>query len=105
MKKIQVLLFCQKTIQTCSYVHPVTNLICDICFNPCESCLCWQHGTCMGLYEDNVPHNYICYYCRQTATNRLLRQQRALLPEARSIVGKSRGQGQSNGCSKAGTRH
>ncbi|XP_007574494.1 PHD finger protein 20-like isoform X2 [Poecilia formosa] len=33
----------------------------------CESCLCWQHGTCMGLYEDNVPHNYICYYCRQTS--------------------------------------
>ncbi|XP_047457853.1 PHD finger protein 20-like isoform X2 [Mugil cephalus] len=33
----------------------------------CESCMCWQHGTCMGLYEDNVPHNYICYYCRQTA--------------------------------------
>ncbi|KAM9856192.1 PHD finger protein 20-like isoform 2-T2 [Aulostomus maculatus] len=32
----------------------------------CESCLCWQHGTCMGLYEDNVPHNYICYYCRHT---------------------------------------
>ncbi|XP_067449652.1 PHD finger protein 20-like isoform X1 [Thunnus thynnus] len=33
----------------------------------CESCLCWQHGTCMGLYEDNIPHNYICYYCRHTA--------------------------------------
>ncbi|CAJ1084318.1 PHD finger protein 20-like isoform X2 [Xyrichtys novacula] len=33
----------------------------------CESCLCWQHGTCMGLYEDNVPHNYICYYCRHSA--------------------------------------
>ncbi|XP_049438126.1 PHD finger protein 20-like isoform X2 [Epinephelus fuscoguttatus] len=33
----------------------------------CESCLCWQHGTCMGLYEDNVPHNYTCYYCRHTA--------------------------------------
>ncbi|XP_041655889.1 PHD finger protein 20-like [Cheilinus undulatus] len=33
----------------------------------CESCLCWQHGTCMGLYEDNVPRNYICYYCRHTA--------------------------------------
>nr|XP_057940319.1 PHD finger protein 20-like isoform X2 [Doryrhamphus excisus] len=30
----------------------------------CESCLCWQHGTCMGLYENNIPHNYICYYCR-----------------------------------------
>nr|XP_040048595.1 PHD finger protein 20-like [Gasterosteus aculeatus aculeatus] len=33
----------------------------------CESCLCWQHGTCMGLYEHNVPHNYTCYYCRHTA--------------------------------------
>ncbi|KAM8863104.1 PHD finger protein 20-like isoform 3-T3 [Spinachia spinachia] len=33
----------------------------------CESCLCWQHGTCMGLFEDNVPHNYTCYYCRHTA--------------------------------------
>ncbi|XP_026224110.1 PHD finger protein 20-like isoform X2 [Anabas testudineus] len=33
----------------------------------CESCQCWQHGTCMGLYEDNVPHNYICYYCRHSA--------------------------------------
>lgn len=33
----------------------------------CESCLCWQHGTCMGLYEDNVPHHYICYYCRHAA--------------------------------------
>lgn len=43
----------------------------------CESCLCWQHGTCMGLYEDNVPHNYICYYCRQTAGWR--RAQRVLV--------------------------
>uniref|UniRef100_UPI003AAE4396 PHD finger protein 20-like n=1 Tax=Centroberyx gerrardi TaxID=166262 RepID=UPI003AAE4396 len=33
----------------------------------CVQCLCWQHGTCMGLYEDNVPHNYICYCCRDTA--------------------------------------
>uniref|UniRef100_A0A3Q3K5V4 C2H2-type domain-containing protein n=2 Tax=Monopterus albus TaxID=43700 RepID=A0A3Q3K5V4_MONAL len=33
----------------------------------CESCLCWQHGTCMGLYEDNIPHSYICYYCRHSA--------------------------------------
>uniref|UniRef100_A0A3Q1G3Z9 Zinc finger PHD-type domain-containing protein n=1 Tax=Acanthochromis polyacanthus TaxID=80966 RepID=A0A3Q1G3Z9_9TELE len=66
MKKFSPI--CQKTLQTCSYAHPMTNLICDICFNPCESCLCWQHGTCMGLYEDNVPHNYICYYCRQTCS-------------------------------------
>ncbi|XP_040927408.1 PHD finger protein 20-like isoform X5 [Betta splendens] len=33
----------------------------------CESCLCWQHGTCMGLYEGSVPHNYVCFYCGNTA--------------------------------------
>ncbi|XP_056130589.1 PHD finger protein 20-like [Lampris incognitus] len=32
----------------------------------CELCQFWQHGTCMGLYEDNVPHSYICYCCRNT---------------------------------------
>ncbi|XP_074528321.1 PHD finger protein 20-like isoform X2 [Halichoeres trimaculatus] len=30
----------------------------------CEDCLCWQHGTCMGLLEDNVPDKYTCYICR-----------------------------------------
>ncbi|XP_058846909.1 PHD finger protein 20-like isoform X1 [Acipenser ruthenus] len=30
----------------------------------CEECLCWQHGVCMGLLEDNVPEKYICYICR-----------------------------------------
>ncbi|KAG5274502.1 hypothetical protein AALO_G00137040 [Alosa alosa] len=30
----------------------------------CEECLCWQHGTCMGLLEDNVPDKYTCYICR-----------------------------------------
>ncbi|KAM9859752.1 PHD finger protein 20 isoform 2-T2 [Aulostomus maculatus] len=30
----------------------------------CEDCLCWQHGTCMGLLEDNVPDRYSCYICR-----------------------------------------
>ncbi|XP_060889930.1 PHD finger protein 20-like [Labrus mixtus] len=49
----------------------------------CESCLCWQHGTCMGLYEDNVPHNYICYYCRHTAGWR--RAQR-FLPEPDLLI-------------------
>ncbi|KAF7644780.1 hypothetical protein LDENG_00215890 [Lucifuga dentata] len=33
----------------------------------CEACWCWQHGTCMGLYEDSVPHRYTCYYCRDAA--------------------------------------
>ncbi|MBN3304054.1 PHF20 protein, partial [Amia calva] len=30
----------------------------------CEECLCWQHGICMGLLEDNVPEKYSCYICR-----------------------------------------
>ncbi|MBN3272696.1 PHF20 protein, partial [Polyodon spathula] len=30
----------------------------------CEECLCWQHGVCMGLLEDNVPEKYTCYICR-----------------------------------------
>nr|XP_057922526.1 PHD finger protein 20 isoform X2 [Doryrhamphus excisus] len=30
----------------------------------CEECLCWQHGACMGLLEDNVPDRYACYICR-----------------------------------------
>ncbi|KAM4612719.1 PHD finger protein 20 isoform 2-T2 [Polymixia lowei] len=30
----------------------------------CEECLCWQHGTCMGLLEENVPDRYACYICR-----------------------------------------
>ncbi|XP_028302549.1 PHD finger protein 20 isoform X2 [Gouania willdenowi] len=31
----------------------------------CEECLCWQHGTCMGLLEDSVPDRYTCYICRE----------------------------------------
>ncbi|XP_065105953.2 PHD finger protein 20b isoform X1 [Paramisgurnus dabryanus] len=30
----------------------------------CDECLCWQHGTCMGLYEESVPDTYTCYICR-----------------------------------------
>ncbi|KFQ17208.1 PREDICTED: PHD finger protein 20 [Merops nubicus] len=30
----------------------------------CEECLCWQHGICMGLLEDNVPEKYTCYICQ-----------------------------------------
>ncbi|XP_046896645.1 PHD finger protein 20-like [Hypomesus transpacificus] len=36
----------------------------------CDQCLCWQHGTCMGLFEDNVPEIYICYACREMAGQR-----------------------------------
>ncbi|XP_062913861.1 PHD finger protein 20-like protein 1 isoform X2 [Mobula hypostoma] len=31
----------------------------------CEECLCWQHGICMGLLEDNIPDQYFCYICRE----------------------------------------
>ncbi|XP_038015019.1 PHD finger protein 20 isoform X7 [Motacilla alba alba] len=30
----------------------------------CEECLCWQHGICMGLLEDNIPEKYTCYICQ-----------------------------------------
>ncbi|CAI5778985.1 finger 20 1 isoform X2 [Podarcis lilfordi] len=30
----------------------------------CEECLCWQHSVCMGLLEDSIPEQYICYVCR-----------------------------------------
>ncbi|XP_030624013.1 PHD finger protein 20b isoform X2 [Chanos chanos] len=36
----------------------------------CEECLCWQHGTCMGLMEDSVPDTYTCYICRDPPAQR-----------------------------------
>ncbi|KAM6967551.1 PHD finger protein 20-like protein 1 [Aplochiton taeniatus] len=30
----------------------------------CEECMCWQHSVCMGLLEDSIPDQYICYVCR-----------------------------------------
>lgn len=31
----------------------------------CDICLCWQHGYCLGLdEEDQVPEKYICQICR-----------------------------------------
>ncbi|XP_041045738.1 PHD finger protein 20-like protein 1 isoform X1 [Carcharodon carcharias] len=30
----------------------------------CEECLCWQHSICMGLLEDSIPDQYICYNCQ-----------------------------------------
>uniref|UniRef100_A0A8C1XP39 PHD finger protein 20, a n=1 Tax=Cyprinus carpio TaxID=7962 RepID=A0A8C1XP39_CYPCA len=32
----------------------------------CEECLYWQHGTCMGLLEENVPVRYACFICRDS---------------------------------------
>ncbi|XP_051517764.1 PHD finger protein 20-like isoform X2 [Myxocyprinus asiaticus] len=36
----------------------------------CDECLCWQHGTCMGLYEDSVPDTYSCFICRDPPVQR-----------------------------------
>ncbi|XP_060057129.1 PHD finger protein 20-like protein 1 isoform X4 [Erinaceus europaeus] len=30
----------------------------------CEECLCWQHSLCMGLLEESIPEQYLCYVCR-----------------------------------------
>ncbi|OCT75030.1 PHD finger protein 20-like protein 1 isoform X2 [Xenopus laevis] len=30
----------------------------------CEECLCWQHSACMGLLEESIPEQYLCYICR-----------------------------------------
>uniref|UniRef100_A0AAY5KGE7 C2H2-type domain-containing protein n=1 Tax=Esox lucius TaxID=8010 RepID=A0AAY5KGE7_ESOLU len=36
----------------------------------CDECLCWQHGSCMGLFEHNVPDTYNCYICRAPPAQR-----------------------------------
>ncbi|XP_041748383.2 PHD finger protein 20 isoform X2 [Coregonus clupeaformis] len=36
----------------------------------CEDCLCWQHGTCMGLLEEIIPDKYTCYICRDSPGQR-----------------------------------
>ncbi|XP_067887505.1 PHD finger protein 20-like protein 1 isoform X2 [Heterodontus francisci] len=36
----------------------------------CEECLCWQHSICMGLLEDSIPDQYICYICRDPSGQR-----------------------------------
>ncbi|XP_051948134.1 PHD finger protein 20-like isoform X2 [Xyrauchen texanus] len=36
----------------------------------CDECLCWQHGTCMGLYEESVPDTYSCFICRDPPAQR-----------------------------------
>lgn len=38
-------------------------------FVQCEECMCWQHSVCMGLLEDSIPDQYICYICRDPPGN------------------------------------
>ncbi|KAM3840081.1 PHD finger protein 20 isoform 1-T1 [Vipera latastei] len=37
----------------------------------CEECLCWQHGVCMGLLEENVPEKYTCYVCQDPSGTKI----------------------------------
>ena len=31
----------------------------------CDICLCWQHGACLGIEDDNlVPDKHVCQICR-----------------------------------------
>lgn len=32
-------------------------------FFKCDICLCWQHGDCANISEDNAPKNYMCWTC------------------------------------------
>ncbi|XP_031680821.1 PHD finger protein 20 isoform X11 [Oncorhynchus kisutch] len=58
----------------------------------CEECLCWQHGTCMGLLEENVPDKYACYVCRDPPGES---QEHTTGIASKSIAGFSTGQRQS----------
>ena len=30
----------------------------------CDTCLCWQHGECYNIVNENaVPDKYICFLC------------------------------------------
>jgi hypothetical protein len=31
----------------------------------CDICLCWQHGSCLGIEGDQVPEKYVCQICRE----------------------------------------
>ncbi|KAL4616897.1 PHD finger protein 20-like protein 1 [Arapaima gigas] len=37
----------------------------------CEECMCWQHSVCMGLLEDCIPDQYLCYVCQDPPGQRL----------------------------------
>jgi PHD finger protein 20 len=37
----------------------------------CDICLCWQHGYCAGIEdEDPVPEKHVCETCRQPVGGR-----------------------------------
>ncbi|XP_067302811.1 PHD finger protein 20b isoform X2 [Pseudorasbora parva] len=65
----------EQGVETISHSSEIVRCICEVqeendFMIQCDECLCWQHGTCMGLYEDSVPDSYSCYICRDPPAQR-----------------------------------
>ncbi|XP_057175483.1 PHD finger protein 20b isoform X2 [Triplophysa rosa] len=65
----------EQGVETLAHSSEIVRCICEVqeendFMIQCDECLCWQHGTCMGLYEDSVPDNYSCYICRDPPAQR-----------------------------------
>lgn len=65
----------EQGVETVTHSSEIVRCICEVqeendFMIQCDECLCWQHGTCMGLYEDSVPDSYSCYICRDPPAQR-----------------------------------
>ncbi|XP_016116924.1 PHD finger protein 20-like [Sinocyclocheilus grahami] len=65
----------EQGVETVTHGSEIVRCICEVqeendFMIQCDECLCWQHGTCMGLYEDSVPDSYSCYICRDPPAQR-----------------------------------
>uniref|UniRef100_A0A8C2DVL5 PHD finger protein 20, b n=1 Tax=Cyprinus carpio TaxID=7962 RepID=A0A8C2DVL5_CYPCA len=65
----------EQGVETVTQGSEIVRCICEVqeendFMIQCDECLCWQHGTCMGLYEDSVPDSYSCYICRDPPAQR-----------------------------------
>lgn len=36
----------------------------------CDICLCWQHGLCLGIDEEQVPDKHVCQTCKNPRAGR-----------------------------------
>lgn len=67
--------FSEQGVETVGHDSEIVRCVCEVqeendFMIQCDECLCWQHGTCMGLYEDSVPDTYSCYICRDPPAQR-----------------------------------
>ncbi|KAK3547735.1 hypothetical protein QTP86_028532, partial [Hemibagrus guttatus] len=67
--------FSERGVETVGHDSEIVRCVCEVqeendFMIQCDECLCWQHGTCMGLYEDSVPDTYSCYICRDPPAQR-----------------------------------